>query len=209
MSASSEDPNTSEKTSSQVNPIVVEGIQVIGTVAAIGALLFLLTGTWPPMVAIESGSMEPVVERNDIVVVTDTDRYVGVGSEGTTGVVTAYSGEKTGYESLGGAGDVIVYESVQSQGKIQIIHRAMFWVDEGENWVDSEKVNQSYIRGASCSQVANCPAPHSGFITKGDANPVYDQAGGISSPVKPEWVRAKAGVRIPYLGWLRLSVSGR
>ena len=55
------------------------------------------------------------------------------------------------------------------------------------------------------------PAPHAGYITKGDNNSAYDQqclAVRVSDgrwvriePVKPEWVIAVARVRVPYLGY--------
>ena len=70
---------------------------------------------------------------------------------------------------------------------------------------------------ASCNELTYCPAPNSGFITKGDnpsTNTEYDQAQAMSRPVKPEWIKGKAMVRIPGLGWIRLqfgsvAIAGR
>ncbi|MFB9805374.1 hypothetical protein ACFFQF_08330 [Haladaptatus pallidirubidus] len=56
----------------------------------------------------------------------------------------------------------------------------------------------------SCQELLNCPAPHAGFITKGDANDAYDQVVPISEPVKPSWIRGTAEVKIPWLGHVRL-----
>ncbi|MDY7083083.1 MAG: hypothetical protein SXQ77_11945, partial [Halobacteria archaeon] len=47
-------------------------------------------------------------------------------------------------------------------------------------------------------------ARHEGFVTKGDNNPFYDQARGISEVVKPKWVKGKAKYRIPIIGKIRL-----
>ena len=55
--------------------LVVEFLQPVAAVALVGALLFAATGIWPPMVAVESGSMEPTLERGDLVVVSEPPRY--------------------------------------------------------------------------------------------------------------------------------------
>jgi signal peptidase len=68
----------------------------------------------------------------------------------------------------------------------------MYWVEVGEKMPGGK------------------PAPHAGYITKGDNNPGYDQQSlGVDTvngkvpvePVKPEWVVAVAKVRVPYLGY--------
>ncbi|MFL9629275.1 S24/S26 family peptidase, partial [Aeromonas jandaei] len=59
----------------------------IGAVLLIGLLLFSLSGVWPPMVAIESGSMEPNMQPNDLVFMTDNERFVDDAAYGSTGVV--------------------------------------------------------------------------------------------------------------------------
>ena len=79
-------------------------------------------------------------------------------------------------------------------------------MNESENWYD--KANPEMVSGGSCSAIPNCPAPHAGFITKGDNNGRYDQVGSvISEPVKPEWIRGTAEIRIPYLGYVRLQFA--
>jgi len=170
----------------------------------LGTYIFMISGVWPPMVAIESGSMEPNMDVNDLVFVMETERFQPAEAEGETGIVTAETGAETGYSNYGGYGDVIVFEPDGNENRTPVIHRAMFWVDEGENWYD--RANQEFLGGAdSCEEIAACRAPHAGFITKGDNNPTYDQAGnGEFVPVKPEWVVGTAEVRLPRLGWLRL-----
>jgi signal peptidase len=174
-------------------------------VLLIGAYLFSISGVWPPMVAIESGSMEPNMNVNDLVFVMESERFQPAEATADTGVVTARTGAETGYEQFGKSGDIIVFEPNGSSSKTPIIHRAMFWVEKGEDWV--AMANESYLGGvSSCDQIQSCPASHDGFITKGDRNGQYDQAGfGQSNkPVKPEWIVGTAEVRIPELGWLRL-----
>lgn len=183
-------------------------LMTIGAVLLLGVFLFAISGVWPPMVAIESGSMEPNMQINDLAFVMDTDRFQPAESEdigpGDTGVVTAEVGEETGYTQFGDSGDVIVFQPNGNSQRTPIIHRAMFWVDAGEDWV--ERAEPQHLGNAeTCEQVTGCPAPHSGFITMGDDNPTYDQVGNdISEPVRPEWVVGTAEVRIPWLGWFRL-----
>lgn len=186
-------------------------VSSVAIVLLIGGLLFAASGVWPPMVAIESPSMEPTMERGDLVYVMEADRFPGDGSHSETGVVTAQRGQSTGYEKFGDYGDVIVFEPNGNERRTPIIHRAMLWVEEGERWV--ERANPNYLKGAdSCDDLPDdlCPAPHSGFITKGDNNPSYDQVSGIvrKGPVKPGWVIGTAELHVPYLGQIRLNSAG-
>jgi signal peptidase len=169
-------------------------------VALVGIYLFAISGVWPPMVAIESGSMEPNMEINDLVFVMDNDRFEPGQAHGETGVVTAANA--SGYSQFGNGGDVIVFTPNGNGDRTPIIHRAMFWVDAGENWCD--RADPEFL-GNNPPSEERCEADHAGFITKGDANPTYDQVEeGLSTPVRPGWVVGTAELRIPGVGWLRL-----
>ena len=172
-------------------------------VALVGAYLFVISGVWPPMVAVESGSMDPNMEKNDLVFVMGTDRFQPDAATDGTGVVVARDAAETGYTQFNNPGDVIVFEPNGNEGTTPIIHRAMFFVESGENWVN--RADPAFLSGVdSCSDVGSCPAPHDGFITKGDNNAAYDQVSGTSQPVRPDWVVGTAEIRIPGAGWLRL-----
>ena len=176
-------------------------------VALLGMYLFAVSGVWPPMVAIESESMEPNMNVNDLVFLMDIDRFQPDDAHAETGIVPASVGDETGYENYGDSGDVIVFEPDGNENTTPIIHRAMFWVDEGDNWCEiaDETADSSYL-GALSPDDDRCIAPNDGFITKGDNNHQYDQASTTQAdrPVKPEWVIGTAEVRIPRLGWFRL-----
>jgi signal peptidase len=187
----------------------------VGAVVLVGALLFAVSGVWPPMVAIESESMEPHIQKGDLVFVMEEHRFPGDGETvdgpAATGVVTYQTGERTGYSEFGMAGDVIVYRPDGEPSSTPIIHRARFWVEDGENWYD--EANPEYLgRYDDCEELPACPAPNAGFITKGDnerTNPQYDQVAQITDrPVRPEWVVGTAEFRIPLLGNIRLLLSG-
>jgi signal peptidase len=176
-------------------------------VLLVGALLFAVSGVWPPMVAVESPSMTPHMQTGDLVFVMEETRFPGDGAVAGTGIVTAQAGETTDYRKFEQTGDVIVYEPDGRSDRTPIIHRAMFYVEEGENWYDRAD-RQSLGNAEDCDSLSNCPAPHAGFITKGDANGVYDQVQGLSGPVKSAWVVGTAQVRVPKLGCIRLRSEG-
>lgn len=178
-----------------------------GIVLLIGLLLFSVSGVWPPMVAVESESMEPNIDKYDLIIVTEPGRFAPDSAD-STGVVTAASVSETEYESFNRPGSVVVYENPDSFGP-PVIHRAHFYVEAGENWYD--RANPDYVTADSCDELDQCPAPHAGYITKGDnseSNAQYDQANGIAPVVKPEWVTGIAHVRIPRVGYIRLALTG-
>ncbi|MDL0122754.1 MULTISPECIES: S26 family signal peptidase [Halobacterium] len=188
---------------------VREALSSLLVVSMVGLLLFSVSGVWPPLVAVESGSMQPNLQKGDLVFVTEEHRLSPEYASGETGVVPHRTATAHGYEKIGGTGDVIVYEPDGNSRAVPIIHRARFWVDNEENWYD--RADESIVAADSCSELRNCPAPHAGFITKGDnnrSNNYYDQSAGLSEPVKPGWVRGTAEYRVPFAGWVRLVISG-
>ena len=186
---------------------VYDVVSSVLAVLVVGAYLYAVSGVWPPMVAVESRSMTPNMQVNDLVFVMESDRFAGPGAHEETGVVTAHTGRAVEYRAFGGYGDVVVYQRDGNPGQVPIIHRAMFWVEAGENWYD--RADPAHITAEACGEtpsegLKNCPAPHAGFITKGDSNGRYDQVTSLSRPVRPEWVIGTAEVRVPGLGWIRL-----
>ena len=139
-------------------------------------------GMWTPMVAIESGSMEPHMNIGDIVFIENADRTVIIPNQPDNG----------DYLSFEGSGDVILYRPYGKEDATPIIHRAMYYVEKGEPmWTSGP------------------PAPCNGYITKGDnsvTNTHFDQQGDISYhiPIKEEWIIGVARYKIPYVGYLRL-----
>jgi signal peptidase len=194
--------------------MVVDVVSSVVAVGLLGLLLFATSGVWPPLVAVESGSMEPHMTRGDLVFVMEESRFPGPDAHTATGVTPLQAATGTDYQRFGAAGDVVVYRPDGTDGSVTspIIHRARFWVEDGEDWYD--RADTDYIGGAtSCVSLPNCPAPNAGFITKGDANGRYDQVNrfpgcsGECSPVKPAWILGTAEASVPFLGLVRLRTA--
>ncbi|MGC9444440.1 MAG: signal peptidase I [Candidatus Methanospirareceae archaeon] len=149
-------------------------LEALVIVLLIVSVAYAATGSWHIGFAVESGSMEPNMQVGDLILVQAPHR---------TTITTYDEGELTGYESFNKYGNVIIYRPNGRTAATPIIHRAMYWVEEGEAMPDGR------------------PAPHAGYITKGDNNSGYDQPMLGVEPVKPEWVVAVAKVRVPYLGY--------
>ena len=183
-----------------------EMLSSVAIVLVIGLILFGVSGVWPPMVAVESGSMEPNMEVGDLVFVTDPGRLAPDAADNEVGVVTHEAGEAADYRTFGSYGSVVIYRP-PGRTASPIIHRAMFHVEEGEDWYD--RTDDQYHSAAGCGELTHCPAPHDGFITLGDSNTEYDQASGLAAPVRADWVTGVARVRVPYLGYVRLIATGQ
>jgi signal peptidase I len=106
---------------------------VIAVVGGIALALWLICGTWPAVVTIESGSMIPHMNIGDLVVVVQKDRFGEL--------QTWDDGKVSGYKKFGDFGDVIIYRPngytdmwaslglLPLSGQHPIIHRVMSWTD--------------------------------------------------------------------------------
>lgn len=207
---------TGEESASEWQLFAYDLVSSVLAVMVVGAYLFAVSGVWPPLVAVESESMVPNMQVNDLVFVMEEERFAGEKAHAETGVVTARADGS--YRKFGRSGDVVVFAPRGNDRVTPIIHRAMFWVEEDENWYD--RADKDFVGGAKACEIdedpatdtglKNCPAPHDGFITKGDNNGLYDQAGtggAQTGPVRPGWVVGTAEFRIPGLGWVRLATA--
>jgi signal peptidase len=109
---------------------------MVAVVGGIALALYLICGTWPAVVAIESGSMTPHMNVGDLVIVVAPDRFGAL--------QTWEQGNASGYRKYEDYGDVIIYRPngitdfwasigvLPLSKQHPIIHRAMTWVDAGE-----------------------------------------------------------------------------
>jgi len=168
----------SDSTSAGVLRDLVSVAKILIVFTILSQIIF---GTWAPMRAIESESMEPHMLVGDIVFIKDISR---------TNVVTQEEGALSDYKTFGDYGNVILYRKYGSTADTPIIHRAMYYVEAGEPMWNGGPI-----------------APHAGYITKGDHNKVIDQYNLCTVPIHEEWVIGVARYRIPYAGYVRLAFS--
>ncbi len=181
--------------------IVKDFASALIIVAVVLGVGYALTGVWPFMVAVESGSMVPHLNIGDVVILTAKKHPI-----------TWVEGKKKDYKSFGDYGDVVVYYPNGDRSRTPIIHRLITWVNKGQPIVGINRSNGKleelrYYHGMliltnkSIGKVI--VATSSGYITQGDHNPIPDEPE-LTKPVKPSWILGVAVYRIPYVGYLRL-----
>jgi signal peptidase len=187
-----------------------ELLWVAAVVAGIALALFLISGTWPAVVTIESESMVPHMNVGDLVFVVSADRFGEL--------QTWESGRTTGYIKYEEYGDILIYAPNGAKSSLipglgggvhPIIHRAMGEVTEGEiipvyyypySKISSPEVylpakiidNKLVLEDGTIVEKAPLEwgyklnvtstgiASHSGLITKGDNNDYSDQGSLLS-----------------------------
>ena len=97
-------------------------------VVVILAAIYAYTNVWPPLVVVESGSMQHS-ETTSYVGVIDTGDLVFVkAAPARSDVVTYLQGRATGYSTYGDYGDVIIFRLAYAPSATPIIHRAIMYV---------------------------------------------------------------------------------
>ncbi len=91
--------------------------------------LFAYCGIWPPMVVVESGSMQRYDDRSAIGIIDTGDMVFVKKVNGIDDVVTYVEGEMTGHSKYGTYGDVIIYRPNGNLTATPIIHRAVVWLE--------------------------------------------------------------------------------
>ena len=254
--------------SDPIRTLVREIFLAAGMIALLVLAMWAHTGSMPPLVVVESNSMQHdssgevgTIDAGDLVLVHSPDQNKII----TFAEATYPGSENFGYESLGMEGDVIIYERNGETDSTPIIHRALFKINkeqttpmneegecsEGVSWndeciitwtvpgtkqVDVETLNLvfdgngvgAYACGGVAAQhgsewfgVENYTPPNPGYITLGDNNDCNDDQGvfefakGLSSmhsgmirPIQENWVIGISGAEIPWLGTVKLMVSG-
>lgn len=107
-----------------VRDVLVAGLSVALVIGSI----FWYSGTWPPMVVIESGSMMHASDRSSLGVIDTGDLTLVKKVDNPADIITYFEGKQSGYETYGNYGDVLIYAKNGHREITPIIHRAMTWV---------------------------------------------------------------------------------
>ena len=168
-----------------------EALLAGGLIATLIAVLVLMTGTWPPMVVIESNSMQHdsngeigSIDAGDLVLVMSNEHQKII----TYAEATEEGGGYEGYESHGMPGDVIIYRK-NGGTDTPVIHRALLKVvanDSGGwdalgttlrnvdviSWTFDIQCPSFHNAGAYNLTVENWDPVHEGYLSMGDNNKV-------------------------------------
>jgi signal peptidase len=118
-----------EHGSSKGIPGAIKGVIVaVVVVVIILASLYAYTGMWPPMVVVESDSMQHSSDRSFIGII-DTGDLVLVKEKDPATIITYLQGQEMGYQTYGEYGDVVIYQRYGNPIYKSIIHRAICRVE--------------------------------------------------------------------------------
>ena len=229
--------------------VILTVISSILIVTVLLAGMYAYTGNWPPMVVVESGSMQHSSTYAYLGDLNIGDMVLVKKVSSPSQVVTYVQGVSRSYSTYGEAGNVIIYRPYGSDAVVPIIHRAIVYIQYnssggGYNIPSLRDIPQSqwYVMSpqGQAHYVYNIKydvkildvgythspviipialmiqqAKSSGFITMGDHNHAVfgenatDQALGIFPlPVRIQWVEGVAQGLLPYVGLVKLMVSG-
>jgi len=215
-------------------------ISIVGIVIILflGLLIYINvnSGVNPPFTVVESESMQHNNTESQIGVI-DTGDMIYVQSPDKTDIVSYVDGYKSGYESFGDYGSVIVYKRPNGN---PVIHRAIVWVEKvGSKWTieslngydeslwnindehEYEEVTgiltmtfKSGYRNITCT-IDLSGLIQSGYLTLGDnssTNLNFDQvsvSGIHNKPISKEMIKSVATTEIPWIGCLKLILNGK
>lgn len=211
-----------------------EASLAVGLVVLLLGSMTIATGSYPPMVVVESGSMMHdnehgsvgAIDPGDLVLVMSPERHTII----TFAEATEQGGEHEGYSTHGMPGDVIIFRK-NGGSDIPVIHRALLkavanpnggWDVPGTEIVGAESItvelDYDCFHGTSKLTVRDWTPTHEGYITTGDNRwsngcnydqlSLKDENGNLVTAVQDEWVMGVASLEIPWVGAVKLFVSG-
>ncbi|MEC7720699.1 MAG: S26 family signal peptidase [Candidatus Thermoplasmatota archaeon] len=162
-----------------------EATLAIGLVTILLGSMWVATGSFPPMVVVESGSMMHedegsvgAIDPGDLILVMNPDRVEIV----TYVEATEEANENFGYQTHGMAGDVIIYRK-NGGSDTPVIHRALLkavanssggWDVPGTPLVNVDSITwtldyECYYHGGTYNlKIDSWEPSHEGYLTTGD-----------------------------------------
>jgi signal peptidase I len=219
-----------------------EAALAVGLVVLILTSMWIATGTFPPMVVVESGSMMHdlddgsigSIDPGDLVLVMNPARVDIV----TYAEATQKGNDDFGHESHGMPGDVIIYRK-NGDSQTPVIHRALLmavsnvsggWDVPGTPLVGVQTITITLDYPCNFHgnlTIVDWEPPHEGYLTTGDntitngckidqlaatgqdsRNGLKDENGMPVTAVRDVWVVGVASAELPWIGAIKLLVSG-
>jgi signal peptidase len=105
---------------------ILKGFIAIGLIIGLIFLaMFAYSGLWPPIVVVESDSMQHSDSRSSIGTIDTGDIVIVQKVRGSQDVATYLEGIANGHKTYGEYGDVVTYMKYGEDGSTPIIHRAI------------------------------------------------------------------------------------
>jgi len=177
---------------SEIMALVQDVVVALIVVAIVLGSLYVYGGRWPPMVVVESESMQHDDELSFISVIDTGDLTLVRTLENAGAPVTWVEGRETGYRTYNEFGDVIIYHKNGQFSTTPIIHRAIVRIeyDPSTGGFDVPTLNvhdetesftivdfNSYHNGRL--EVVNLSIDVRAILNNFDANPAVERHGGI------------------------------
>jgi len=207
-----------------IHDVVVAGVIVI----IILTLIFGYTRKWPPVVVVESGSMQHSSDTSALGVIDTGDIVMVQKVDSTSDITTWAEGQQKDYKTYGEYGDVIIYDK-NGKGGTPVIHRAIVFIRHNETvgnkhyfdvpeWNIRHNETISYYVEELQFKINFTPQRgYDGYLTKGDnraSNPSLDQQSTIDdaegNPIQQvsiKWVKGVARGEIPWFGLIKLKIN--
>lgn len=95
--------------------------------------IYIYTGNWPPVVVVESDSMQHSDDESFLGVIDTGDLVLVKSIESENDVVSYMKGKRTGHETYNEYGDVLIYRKNGYKDSTPVIHRALIWLEYNES----------------------------------------------------------------------------
>jgi signal peptidase I len=102
-----------------------DGLIALAIVAIVLGILYAYAGVWPPLVVVESESMQHSGSESSLGVIDTGDMVFQQQAPTRESIITYVEGRASGYAAYGDFGDVIIFR--QPRSAVPIIHRAILY----------------------------------------------------------------------------------
>ncbi|UCG70387.1 MAG: S26 family signal peptidase [Thermoplasmata archaeon] len=94
--------------------------------------IYIYTGNWPPVVVVESDSMQHSDDESFLGVIDTGDLVLVKSIESEKDVITYMKGKRIDHETYSEYGDVLIYRKNGYSDTTPVIHRALIWLEYNE-----------------------------------------------------------------------------